>query len=48
LLERAGLRQIDEVVSALRPEPKALVRAVEEAAEVLGLPSGPMSRRADE
>jgi predicted nucleotidyltransferase len=39
LLERAGLRQIDEVVSALRPEPKALVRAVEEAAEVLGLPS---------
>ncbi|MGW0993745.1 nucleotidyltransferase domain-containing protein [Streptomyces sp. NPDC002520] len=39
LLERAGLRRIDEVVGALRPEPDALVRAVADAEGTLGLRS---------
>ncbi|MQY33212.1 hypothetical protein SRB17_11730 [Streptomyces sp. RB17] len=36
LLERAGLREIDAVVGALRAEPEALVAAVTEAEEIVG------------
>ncbi|MEU9442763.1 nucleotidyltransferase domain-containing protein [Streptomyces sp. NPDC048304] len=36
LLERAGLREIDDVVAALRGEPDALVRAVTEAERIVG------------
>ncbi|MEU4154063.1 nucleotidyltransferase domain-containing protein [Streptomyces sp. NPDC026659] len=36
LLERAGLRGMDAITGALRPDPQALVRAVEQAGELLG------------
>ncbi|WUC37710.1 nucleotidyltransferase domain-containing protein [Streptomyces sp. NBC_00557] len=36
LLERAGLREIDDVMAALRGEPDALVHAVAEAERILG------------
>lgn len=37
LLERAGLRRIDEVVGALRAEPEVLTRAIGQAEVILGL-----------
>ncbi|MFD8806580.1 nucleotidyltransferase domain-containing protein [Streptomyces sp. NPDC059597] len=36
LLERAGLRAMDAITGALRPEPQTLVSAVEQAEELLG------------
>ncbi|MFJ6543815.1 nucleotidyltransferase family protein [Streptomyces sp. NPDC091385] len=36
LLERAGLRAMDTITGALRPEPRSLVDAVEQAEELLG------------
>ncbi|MFB7505209.1 nucleotidyltransferase domain-containing protein [Streptomyces broussonetiae] len=36
LLERAGLREIDDVVGELRGEPAVLIRAVTEAERILG------------
>ena len=35
LLERAGLRRVDDIVAGLRPEPEALTRAVSDAEAVL-------------
>ncbi|MEV0904820.1 nucleotidyltransferase domain-containing protein [Streptomyces hokutonensis] len=35
LLERAGLRRVDDIVAGLRPEPEALTRAVSDAETVL-------------
>ena len=34
LLERAGLRRVDDIVAGLRPEPEALTHAVSDAEAV--------------
>ncbi|MET8581688.1 nucleotidyltransferase domain-containing protein [Streptomyces collinus] len=41
LLERAGLRRMDEVLAALRPAPEALTEAIEAAERIIGRTTRP-------